>query len=389
VNLTSGASAILEAVEFRVTAPGFGERLEVAAHGGKPGRGARSIAAPVYVSDLGIRRHDDPRLFFDAHMQLLAFPAGPTPPQVVDEMLGADIPDLAGLLDACILLTGDYDSAVKVIGDRLGEISASRVFALQLYAGVILAACGDPRCRKLFIAAASTARAHAGANAMALHRLAAAEIKRFRQPARGVEILDGIDAQLELTNEREGEFSSADRETLMSLTGNLRALALLQLGDASGAASEVARARDRVQLDGLSSVDRSEAARYASQETINVAQVLVARGAVTDAIALLDENIRFCRANCPEYVGEALSVAAYAGYLADDFASSRVMAEGAIAELVHQATPTRLRVAREVLMATLVGLEDPDSARAVFQSIQDDPLGLEVLGAATSGHSPE
>lgn len=58
-NFIDGAVQILEEHSREKVAPGFTERLEVAAREGDDGPDNRRIAAPYYLTDLGVRRFND------------------------------------------------------------------------------------------------------------------------------------------------------------------------------------------------------------------------------------------------------------------------------------------------------------------------------------------
>lgn len=382
-HLIDGARQILAEHDETAVAHGFTERLEVAARGGSDGPAPRTIAAPYYLTDLGVRRFDDPALFYRAHAERFGWTETISVAGTHELMLDVPVEDLAGLLDAVVLVLGDYETAVDVVRRRYGSIEASTDFDLQIYSGVLLAAHGDESCRPLFAAASEQPHVGAVHRFMAHHRLAAAEIKRFRQPDRGIAIVDEIDVSMSAAADC-GEISEGDRAAMASVTANLRALGLLGTGDATAARVEVERARSVATVEGLSKVGRGESARYAAQESINIAQLLSAGENGESSVAVLTSNVSFCREFCPEYLGEALSALAYAQFLAEDHDGAIDTARDAIRSVVREASPVRLRAVREILIGALASSSRLTEAEHELGLLDDDPLGLAPEHAQSS-----
>lgn len=363
-NLIEGAEAMHREARRRRVAPGFLERLDVA-------RGVaildRSIAAPYYLTDLGVRRFSDPSLFYRAHMELGAWTIRIVPEDTRDLLLSAPLSDLAWQLDALILLTGDYDTGTAVVTARAHEIVASDDARLRIYAGVLLAAAGDVGCRPML---REVARLPVGGSTafMALHRLAAAEIKRFGDPRAAIEALADAEASLV-------DLGPSDRAALLSVAANLRALALLKLGDPRAAESELDRARDLVSLTNLVQVHAAEASRYLAQEHINVAQMQIG-SRPAKAVESLQESVQFCRAHARDYVSEALAALAVGCFHASEFQRAVEAAQEAVDLLAFEAAPSRLRATREVAIGSFARLGRMDEARMVLAELRNDPLGF-------------
>ena len=171
-HLIDGARQILAEHDETAVAHGFTERLEVAARGGSDGPAPRTIAAPYYLTDLGVRRFDDPALFYRAHAERFGWTETISVAGTDELMLDIPVEDLARLLDAVVLVLGDYETAVDVVRRRYGSIEASTDFDLQLTWGFSFAAHGDESCRPLFAAASEQPHVGAVHRFMAHHRLA-------------------------------------------------------------------------------------------------------------------------------------------------------------------------------------------------------------------------
>lgn len=363
----------LRTVDPDAVAPGMIERLTVAANRGRSDQ-PRSIAAPYYLTDLGVRKFEDPRLFTEAHLDQFGPEHRSEPEQDAALLLGSPMSGFAGLLDALVLLTGDYTTAHVVVAARFEELVAEAAPSSLVQVGVLLAALGDERARPA-LRRASDVALHPTDRFMALHRLAAAEIKRFGRPDEGVRILADLDLEIEAAATTD-VLSSGDRETLLSVTANLRALALLRSERGDAARAEIMRSRRLHTLADLREVAAGEAARYGAQERINVAQVLAGDGELAAAVEALEENLEYCRACNVDYVGEALTALAYGQFRAGRFVDAARTAADAALHIAFEASPTRLRGAREIEIAALFSVGDIESAQKVLASVEADPLGL-------------
>jgi hypothetical protein len=378
------SSLWLETVDRDAVAPGFVERLVVAASRGRT-QGPRSIAAPYYLTDLGVRKFDDPRVFTHAHLALSAREHLSDAGEDRRVLTRTPVEDLGAVLDAFVLITGEYATARDAIGSRFEELLPDGTPALLVQVGVLFAAQGDDRARIALRRAAEVAQLPTD-RFMALHRLAAAEIKRFRQPDEGVRVLDALDREVDASR-RSGVLSAGDGETLLSVTANLRALGLMRAGSGRDVRAEIVRSRGLHTLDGLRQVALGEASRYGAQERINLAQVLFSDGEVGQAVEALEENVEYCRLHSTDYVGEALTALAYGQFRAGRFVEAARSAADATARIAFEASPSRLRAARQIQIAAYFRADEVEPARAVLRSMELDPLGL-VLSRPGRGWSP-
>ncbi len=372
MDFVTSAARWLRTLEPDSVAPGFVERLGVAAARGRTD-GPRSIAAPYYLTDLGVRRFDDPSVFLTAHLALLGTEHRSDPRDDADLLAATPIDELGAVLDAFVLLTGDYDTAHRVVAARFDELLTRRSAGLLVQVGVLFAAMGDERVRPALQRAAEVAL-HPTDRFMALHRLAAAEIKRFARPEEGLRLLQELDEQIDAA-QGAGVLSAGDREALLSVTANLRALALLRTrpGDVR---AEIVRSRSLHTLDDLHEVVVGEASRYGAQERINLAQVLSGDGEDDAAVEVLEDNVAYCRTHSLDYVGEALTALAYGQLRAARFADAATNAALAAERIAFEASPARLRVAREIQVAAYFSADDIESATSALRAMEGDPLGL-------------
>ncbi|ASE08398.2 hypothetical protein CEP80_04085 [Jonesia denitrificans] len=276
-----------------------------------------------------------------------------------------------------MLLIGDYELVYQVVRSRFEEILTNEDYRVQLYSGVILAAHGDESCRQAFNVASNQKKAGALHCFMAQHRLAASEIKRFSRPKHGLDILERLDESMARAAVC-GKISEGDCLAMESVTANLRALALMGMREFEAAKREVVRGRSLVPGEDLDKVKRGELARYTAQQNINITQLLVAADDGNKAVKVLEENTEFCETHCLEYLSEAKSALAYAQFLQSDYENAICTAEAAINRIVHEASPERLRSAREIIIASYAELGMMEQAEHQLEAVDIDPLGLTV-----------
>ncbi|GHS89949.1 hypothetical protein AGMMS50218_17240 [Actinomycetota bacterium] len=371
MDFVASSARWLVSLDHAAVAPGFAERLAATA-----GQSAepRSLAAPYYLTDLGVRRFDDPRLFLAGHLEILGHEHASATADDALLLRTTPVEALGHVLDTFILVTGDYPTAHTVVSERLEAILAGGTTGLLVQVGVLLGALGDERARLALTRAADIAH-HPTDRFMASHRLAAAEIKRFNRPTAGLHLLDEIDREIDAARNAD-TISGGDRETLLSVTANLRALGLSRLGRPVDVYAEIVRSRGMHTLDDLREVVLGEAARYGSQERINLAQVLADGGDLAASVATLEENVEYCNAVNPDYLGEALTALAYGQFRAERWADAASTATAATVRVAFEASPTRLRAAREIRLAAHARAGEEDQAREVLHACEQDPLGL-------------
>ena len=383
MNFVDWAGEVLRANSTRPFAHGFSERLGATRDVYMPVREPRSIAAPYYLTDLGVRRFQDPHLFLDLHLQIFQLPPLPNERQDRDCLLSSSIKDFGSLIDACILLTGNYKAVRDAIILRHTEVLECDNALTKIYSGVALAALSDPRCASFFEAVSVAVSTTPEVSFMAQHRLAAAQIKKFEHPESGLDILNRLDRRMQRVKTN-GGITEGDYSSMRAVTSNLRALAHLKLGDAKASRREIEISRSLSTLDGLDRITKSESARYLAQENINLAQLLVQNGEENRAVEILETNRLFCETHCVEYLGEAVSALAYGYYLQGDYRKAIETSLAAIEIVALEASPTRLRVSREILVGSFAEVGEIESAIYYLQQMDEDPLGLTVQSTSQS-----
>lgn len=123
LNFVTLARSLLEQAESQVHVPGFQPRLIYAANLDKEEYiPYRSVAFPMYLTDLGVRIFQDPKVLFECSTGLtfseLIYNEG-----FLQPLFLAKIDSLSRYLDGFISLYGDYDSISSVLENRYREIT--------------------------------------------------------------------------------------------------------------------------------------------------------------------------------------------------------------------------------------------------------------------------
>ncbi|MDO4888878.1 MAG: hypothetical protein Q3979_09330 [Actinomycetaceae bacterium] len=137
----------------------------------EPGREyeIRSVAAPVYGTDLGVRFDRDPSEFYGTHCGFAR--VEPLSPAVLTRaLLDCDTRFLGMLIDSVLLFFGDYRAVKDAVSERYDEIIYGGDYGTQISAGVVMAALGDKHALRLFETVADNEAVSLSDRYGALHR---------------------------------------------------------------------------------------------------------------------------------------------------------------------------------------------------------------------------
>ncbi len=334
----------------------------------------RSVGAPYYVTDMGVRLFDDPRLFYDAHLKLANTEAIPRS-ALKDFIHKSKLDNLKHRIDAAILFFGDYETVIDAIRERSSEILGSGDYELLIYCGVVTGACGDVKAIEFFDEAECVAHNPTNAYAAA-HRSAAFEIKKLSASNKALQ-------RLNIAGERY-VCSNNFRQILdQALMYNLMALGYLKLGDPRSAEFMV-KACECLESSSVCREDFdldtwSMAGRYRSQIAINQAQLRVASSKPLDALKILKDNIRFIYEESYEYFPEALAEYCYVMYLNEEYDAVLDIGPDAFWRFQQIGSLSAMKSVREIMAACHFKLGSEGKAERVVEVFERDPLGLEGI----------
>lgn len=349
---------------------------------------SRTHLAPNYVSDLGIRRTDDPEQFLNGCLsQLGVSTTDHLTSWTVKPLMAAWADDsiseleYAAHIDALISYAGMWDQAADLAARTLDQNRRPQSQRLLTYLGSAFAAAGDKRAGDMFVAAESADDATPATQAMARIRLAAWQIKRLGDVTGGIETLESLEVQIH--GWASGfEISAGDENALMGVSLNLKALSSVKLKDIPRAAELLEESLDRLDTDGLVVVGEDEKRRYYAQVCINISQLHCQAGAFEMAAEVSERHVAWTRDNHPGSVSEALTVSGYVEYLCGRHLLASSLLREAARRIAVEGSPIRLLVARKALAATLHQSGDEDGAQQILETMLEDPLGLTLIAEA-------
>lgn len=373
--LKDAIETLENAIRFHRFSPAFPERLHVSNALLKEGWGStrlRTLAAPIYITDLGIRHLTDPATFYEAHCEIASvLPISDE--SIINTLLTTPIEHLKDTLDATILFFGNYSAASIAISLRKYELVEAHIPDLLSTCGTILAAMNNTNAIHFFTKAADLA-SNFHDSYIYNHRLAATLIKRERRIKQALELLD---RQLHICKRTD----NSEKET--ALLTNLKALAILiQDKNIHHAMKLINMSLDAIEQAAHNSTYDSEALsriyRYRSQIHINKAQLLLKLEKEKEATILLENNLHFVTQHSPEYVGEALASLALTYYFSRNYHTAIHASEHASKEFAKIGSISALNETRKILIASHMRLEETQQARATLHYLHEDPLGLAV-----------
>lgn len=360
----------------RPVSPAFPERLRVlwSVLDNKAVQLERSVGAPYYVTDMGVRLFSDPSVFYGAHLSHANIE--PIPRSALEEFVyRSDLADLKHKIDAVILFFGDYEAVCCALSKRSAEILRSDDYELLIYCGVVYGACGYGEAITYFDAAERVAHTPTRAYAAA-HRSAAFEVKKLSTPDKGLQ-------RLSVAGKRYVGSNNFRRKLDQALMYNLMALGYLKLKDPQSVefmekACECLNS-SRVSRDHFDADTWSMAGRYRSQIAINQAQLRVASGRPREALEILKKNIEFIYKESYEYFPEALAECCYVMYLNGEYDVALEVGQDAFWRFQQIGSLSAMKSVREIIVSCYFKLGSKYKAERVAEAIDRDPLGVEGI----------
>lgn len=359
----------------------------------------RSVAAPIYCNDMGIRHFIDARTFYLEHVRM----AGLTPldSHVLQSAIETvDLPHLASFVDAFLLFFGDYTPIVEGLADRSSEIAQSGSLELLTISATVIGEACDRRALPLFETLEKRSP-DAASKYFAVHRKAAFLSKRLHEAKQALDELnrakDAYPTPLSQTlskDSQNGQIAQPDRvsqdapvHAALALFYNLRALPLIMLKRTADCQSDMSTALSEG-LTALHELDPQSPAflqvsRFSSQIAINLTQMAVEGTAPegTDtrkAVQIMTGQLGFIAQNAPDFSSESLAEVAIALYHAGEYEKAVHYAVQALTTLRDNGFLTGTMECRRVLAASLAKLDHKQQAATIAGEMKTDPLGLLV-----------
>jgi tetratricopeptide (TPR) repeat protein len=365
------------ALKDRAISPAFPERasvLEYALSGHRLNAEARTTAAPLYTTDLGIRLFSETSLFYKTHLRIAGLNRLNSG-VLLTEMNSAPLPNFATLLDAIVLFFGDSKVAETAIRHRFDEILEHRDYRTLIQSGVIFASLRNKDATALFEQAQNKSENASDAYAAA-HREAAMQLKRFSD----------LSAAKTILNRAKEEYldpDSANHIAEMALYYNLYALIDLKEDNLAASVSDLQLARENVDTVLKTNKDNapvfSRAARYCGQIVIDQAQLALREKNTKEAVSLLLNSVRFCAKISSEYLPEAMGELALTEYCAGHFHHAIQWSVRALDQFKYIGAINAIHSVRETLIASLTKIDKTEYANQLAATFSTDPLGLYIV----------
>lgn len=330
----------------------------------------RSVAAPRYVTDLGVRRSSDAERFYDIHCNLAKI----TPlskEQLYTYLSAIPTEHLHFHLDACILMFGAYGACADYITQAQEELLAQGSYTTLLYCGEILAAVSNTNALCFFDRASAMASSQSDAYE-AQHRAAAFETKRLGKTQ---------DSHHRLICAKRKYLNGDNNDLDLALLLNLDALNLWDDGiDTSVILESLRIAAEKAKAVFTSSCETqytiSVVLRYYNQICINIAQVFARDKKYDRAVKTLTQCLDNCCAAASEYMPEILGELSYFEYLNQDYLLSIQYANLAFMAFRQIGGIVAMERTRQVAVGSLMRLGHARHAAKIASDIDTDPLGL-------------
>ena len=202
--------------------PAFLERLTISKKllDGTSVKG-RSSRSPFFLNDLGVRFTVSPREFAEWNYRKINKRI-PSYDDIVSDMLQVKIESLSYIMDACILLTGNFNAVHKVVSERKNEILKNGTYTTLIYSGTICASENSKESYLFFNKAIQKAK-DINHVITAYHRLIITKLKRFHDYESAQKLLYTL-----LSEEIP---KSKDRDLYMALFDNMLGLGIVMEPD--------------------------------------------------------------------------------------------------------------------------------------------------------------
>lgn len=335
----------------------------------------RSLKAPEFLTDFGLRKSDSQFIFIEQSCQQLGI-ALPTEKEIEDELNLLEISRLATWVDSIVLLLGYYEVCHTVIKQREKELdqihSVLDLIKLATLCGIV----SDVTLSTQLFKRALALSQNQETKRLILHRLCVLELKRANDIDKFYHYLGSLTSNIVTQN---------DSEESLVLIDNLLALFLVTKKDCHLQHLQEARLlllsaskilESSINKFGPSdSTLLSELVRYHSQVAINQVQLELEIGNFDQAKHIIDNSISLSTRCGSEYIAEELATSAYINFRSASFDSAITDSISALTNYSSLGNTQGVKRMKQILAASLAKLGLKDQATEIVKLIATDPLG--------------
>lgn len=336
----------------------------------------RSVKAPEYLTDFGLRHSENPYLFMKLYCERLNKEL-PITEEVQVELQSLDINKLTEWIDAIVLTTGNYQVCYVCVKNRKVEIIQYCTNTELVKLATLCGASNDAELAITFFKAALKKSSNIEDKKLILHRLDVVYLKRAKK------IDDFYKYSQKLIN---SILTSNDSEEVTALLDNLIALQLIlpkqnHLNNIALARLLLQNAkyilRDAINKIPDFNLKLSELVRYNSQISINQVQLELELKHYDLAEEIMLKNFDLVKKYNNEYLSEVLSSLGYIYYQEGNYKASIDYASKAIISHSQIGGISGMNEAKKLLIASLYKLNRIAEANEVFNTFKTDPLGID------------
>lgn len=337
----------------------------------------RSSRSPFFLNDLGVRFTTSPREFVEWNTKKINVKI-PSYDKLVSDMLQAEIGLLPYIMDACILLTGNFDAVFDIVSRRKSEILKHGTYNALIYSGTVCASKGS-KDSYLYFSKAIQRAGDINHVITAYHRLIITKLKRFHDYEGAQELLYTLISK-EIPR-------SKDKDLYMALFDNMLGLAVVMEPNSFSlvmAKTLLVNATDRINkyVSTCSSIKgKSQAERYKGQVAINLVQLEIQKHDYKLAYHIAINNLEHVRIYSKGYVAEACSILAYTQYLLKNYHDVLMTSKEALNEHADIGNFDGVKASREMLISCYIKLGMKEEAKAEAQLILDKSFKKENIGS--------
>lgn len=334
---------------------------------------------PYYLNDLGIREFEDIRKEMDYLSRKYNFRILSTA-EIENCLMNIDINKLSQWFDMAIFMTGDYVAVENVIEKRFFEIITINNYRLYIYSATVLAVQRNEKAKKLFLKAQDISVAKTILNvAIAKHRLAVAELKRFRN----IETCEKMILEIMSL-----PFSKLTEKTMiLALVNNLYALCFIMKDKDNWKKFEllivIENAKKYVEillsLEGATFEEKDQAVRYLSQININRAQIMQKNKQYSQSVAILEDNLKIVEQYAPFYLSEALGTLGYAYFLNNEFKQAVIILTRAKKVYIDEGAIKSIILINKLLLVSNFQLNNSDEVDILKKELLEFGENFEEL----------
>lgn len=336
----------------------------------------RTIKAPEYLTDFGLRKTDSPRIFIKEYCKKLDKQM-PSVLEVKKELLELDIRDLGDWIDGVVLVLGDYDSSYEVLKERMADVLKEFTVDNLIKMATLCGIENDASTALKLFNQAHTKCTDRETKEVILHRIDVTLLKREKNIDEFFKHSNSLITDINLSN---------DLGEIAALLNNLVAFQLI-LSNQENHHNNLILARlllanGKIILNNAINkfthinMKLTELVRYYSQIAINQVQIEIELNNIDIAKKIMLQDVEMVHKYNDEYLSEALSSLAYIYYIDKQYDQAVNTALSAIDEHIKIGNVIGINETKKLITASFYKMGEEEKAKQILKTIKSDPIGI-------------